>query len=334
MPNYYDLLGIPPNAPLSDVQAAYEMQRRHAEWRSPGDPALLAQYDAAWRVLSDPASRHAYDQEIRLRSAAPSSPADQWSAGQQWAGYQQQYAEQQQYPTTGQYPTGQYQTEQYPTEQHPQQGVWETAGAGGRPPGRSECRLCGSAPAAPGRFRAHQGIILMMRFRHLDGPFCRDCGLAVFRDMTAKTLLQGWWGLLSFFITIGTVAKNAFLRGRFASLGAPRRDPTVQAPYERPLDSGKPLLRRPAAFGLLIPLVLLGIVAFAIRADQPAAQVGKCVQISGKNAKLVSCSERHNGKVVAVADNLEQCPEEATGAVKREEDNGKVLCVVTSRQQR
>ena len=47
MPNYYELLGIPPNAPVSDIEAAYRMYRRHAEWRGDADPALLAQYDAA-----------------------------------------------------------------------------------------------------------------------------------------------------------------------------------------------------------------------------------------------------------------------------------------------
>jgi hypothetical protein len=282
MPNHYDLLGVPPDAPLSVVQEAYEMQRRHAEWRGPADAALLAQYDLAWRVLSDPVSRRAYDQEIALGRPAPS-------------------------------------------------GAWETTASAGRPPGRSECRLCGSAPAAPGRLRSHQGIILLMRFRHLDGPFCRDCGLAVFRDMTARTLMQGWWGIASFFITIGTVVKNAFLGRRFASLGAPRRDPAVLASYDRPLDPGKPLLRRAAALGLLVPLVVLGIVVVSIRGDQPDAQVGKCVKISGSDAKLVSCSEQHDGQVISIANSLEQCPQEAAGAVKREQDDGKVLCVVTGR---
>jgi hypothetical protein len=170
-----------------------------------------------------------------------------------------------------------------------------------------------------------------MRFQHLDGPFCRDCGLAVFRDMTARTLLQGWWGIASFFITIGTVAKNAFLSRRFSSLGAPRRDPAVRAPYDRPLDPGKRLLLRPAALGLVIPLVVLAFVVVGIRGDQVDAQVGKCVKISGDDASLVSCSERHDGQVISVADTLEQCPSEAVGAVSRKQDDGKVLCVVTGR---
>jgi hypothetical protein len=310
MPTYYDLLGVPPDAPLSEIQAGYEMQRRHAEWSGSPDPVLLAQYDAAWQVLSDPARRRAYDQSIGLGGPGPVAPGGGWpAADEQWAGYQPR---------------------QYP-EQPRQPGAWDASAPTGRPPGRSECRLCGSAPAAPGRFRAHQGMIVLMRFRHIDGPFCRDCGLAVFRDMTASTLLQGWWGLLSFFVTIWTVAKNAILQRRFASLGAPRRDPAVQAPSPRPLDPGKPLLQRPAALGLLVPLVVLGLAVVVVRSDRPEAQVGKCVQVTGDSAKVVSCSERHDGKIVAVADTVDQCPQEAAGAVRRGKDDNKVLCVVTGR---
>jgi hypothetical protein len=308
MPSYYDLLGVPPDAPLSDIQAAYEMQRRHADWRGPADPTLLAQYHTAWRVLSDPVSRREYDQRLGLGSTAQAGFQSQWAPGQQWSGSGSGSG-------SGSQP----------------QSAWGAGTAAPRSPGPGECCLCGSAPAAPGRLRAHQGLILLMRFRHFDGPFCRDCGLAVFRDMTARTLLQGWWGLLSFFITIGIVVKNAVLRGRFASLGAPRRDLAVQAPNGRPLDPGKPLLQRPAALGLLIPLLLLGLAVFAIRSDRPEAQVGKCVRISGENAELVSCSERHDGQVISVADTLEQCPEEASGALRRDSDSDKVLCVVTGR---
>ncbi len=174
-------------------------------------------------------------------------------------------------------------------------------------------------------------MIVLMRFRHLDGPFCRDCGVAVFRDMTARTLLQGWWGFASFFITIGIVAKNAILRGRFASLGAPRRDPAVQAPNARPFDPGKPLLRRAAALGLLVPLVVLGVAVASVNADQPEAQVGKCVRISSDKAELVDCSEEHDGKVVSVADSLDRCPKEADGALRRDQDSSKVLCVARGR---
>lgn len=129
----------------------------------------------------------------------------------------------------------------------------------------------------------------------------------------------------------GDRGENAILRGRFASLGAPHRDPAVQAPSARPLDPGKPLLRRAGALGLLVPLVVLGVAVLSIRADQPEAQVGKWVRISGDNAKLVSCSEEHDGRVVSVADSLDRCPPEADGAIQRDQDTSKMLRVVTGR---
>ena len=105
----------------------------------------------------------------------------------------------------------------------------------------------------------------------------------------------------------------------------------MRASYDRPLDPGKPLLLRPAALGLVVPLVVLGFVVVGIRGDRIDAQVGKGVKISGSDASLVSCSARHDGKVIAVADTLEQCPPEAAGAVSRKQDHGKVLCVATGR---
>ena len=51
-------------------------------------------------------------------------------------------------------------------------------------------------------------MILIMSFLHTKGPFCRDCGLAVFRDMTAKTLIGGWWGYISFIATPITVSST------------------------------------------------------------------------------------------------------------------------------
>jgi hypothetical protein len=127
------------------------------------------------------------------------------------------------------------------------------------------CRICGCAPAAKVTFRGHRGLILLMQFLSMSGPFCRDCGLATFRRMTSSTMLQGWWGLASFFITPITILINLVLRYRVANLGPPQRVPGVVgalSPY--PLDPGKPVLARPqaiAAFVVLLVLVVLVILS-------------------------------------------------------------------------
>lgn len=114
-------------------------------------------------------------------------------------------------------------------------------------------------PAAKVKFRGHQGMIVMMRFLSLDGPFCRDCGLSTFRRMTARTLAQGWYGYASFVITPITVLMNVVRRDKVASLAPPQAPPFGGS--QQPMDPGPPLLARPMAIiGLLIPVALVVIL--------------------------------------------------------------------------
>jgi hypothetical protein len=130
----------------------------------------------------------------------------------------------------------------------------------------TQCRFCGCVPAVDTTFRGHRGMILIMSFLHTKGPFCRDCGLAVFRDMTAKTLIGGWWGYVSFAATPITVLINLTRHGKVASL-APPMPPPDGSPHRHPADPGPPLMSRPIAIiGALVPVllvVLLLIVAVA-----------------------------------------------------------------------
>lgn len=143
----------------------------------------------------------------------------------------------------------------------PQPGAqWDPAAA------ELQCRLCASVPAAKAKFRGHQGMLIIMRFLSLDGPFCRDCGLATYRTMTSRTLVQGWWGYASFIITPITVLWNLVPRGKVAALPAPR--PAAHGQSRRPLDPGEPLLLRPMAIiGLAIPFALVILIAFLIVAN-------------------------------------------------------------------
>jgi hypothetical protein len=145
---------------------------------------------------------------------------------------------------------------------YPQPGV-EPGAAGWGAQAAEQCRFCGCVPAAQVTFRGHRGMIVIMQFLHLKGPFCRDCGLATFRDMTAKTLLQGWYGYVSFLVTPLTVLINLVRRGKVAGLPAPTPPPSGQ--HGRPMDPGAPLLARPMALaGLAIPFVgLILLIVFS-----------------------------------------------------------------------
>src|SRR5690349_5367533 len=128
---------------------------------------------------------------------APQYPPPQYPQQQyppQPQGYPQQpgYPPQQQYPPQPQQqyypqPQQQYQPVQpgYPVQgyQVPQNQPVNAVAA------TQQCRFCGCVPAANVTFRGHQGMIVIMRFLRLEGPFCRDCGLSTFRRMTSRTLV-------------------------------------------------------------------------------------------------------------------------------------------------
>ncbi len=136
--------------------------------------------------------------------------------------------------------------------------------AAGQPwPGaETACRVCGCVPAAEVTFRQHRGMIFVMQFLSSKGPFCRDCGLWAFRDLTAQTLIQGWWGYASAIITPITVLLNVIRRRKVASLAQPR-PPLDGRPYRQPVDPGPALFARPTAvIGAL--LALAGVVAVVV----------------------------------------------------------------------
>jgi hypothetical protein len=130
-----------------------------------------------------------------------------------------------------------------------------------------QCRFCGCVPAVETTFRGHQGMLVLMRFLSMEGPFCRDCGLATFRHMTSRTLVQGWWGYASFVITPIVVLINLARHGKVASLPAPRPMPGGQS--RRPMDPGSALLARPMTIiGLAIPFLLFLVLVLVILASR------------------------------------------------------------------
>ncbi|MFE1763170.1 hypothetical protein ACFW81_02985 [Streptomyces angustmyceticus] len=134
--------------------------------------------------------------------------------------------------------------------------------------------------------RGHQGLLFLMRFLSRGGMFCRSCGLATYREMSAKTLWQGWWSPLSVAITPLTLLLNLGPRGRFRKLAAP------VGGFRPSLDPGKSLLRRPEALLFLVPMTLVAVaipalVVFGAIVDgtgigkAPTLAVGDCVRDDG-----------------------------------------------------
>ena len=125
------------------------------------------------------------------------------------------------------------------------------------------CRFCSNVPTAQTKFRGHRGMIIMMQNRHVEGPICRDCGMATFREMTSKTLIQGWYSYASFIITPIIVIWNLVNRRKVANLAPPQPSPYGGA--RQPMDPGKRLLERPISIiGLFVPFILVAALILII----------------------------------------------------------------------
>jgi hypothetical protein len=113
------------------------------------------------------------------------------------------------------------------------------------------CRHCESVPAANATVHAHRGLLLAFQMHSRKGPFCRDCGIASVRDMSARSLTVGWWSPSSLLINPVILLMNfrAYLRLRKLA------EPADGA--RRPMEAGKPLLERWELMGVLVPILLV-----------------------------------------------------------------------------
>jgi hypothetical protein len=284
-------------------------------------------------------------QELSVTTSPPQPPQNPYSG--QPAGYgpppQQfpQYTQQPQQPYGGQpgppYPgqqQGQYpgqpsqQFQQGPQAQSfPQQGF--------APQGQMVCRFCGGYPAVDATVRGHQGLVILMRFLKLQGPFCRTCGTASVRDMTAKSLWQGWWGIGSAIVNPITMLMNIGPMQQFKNLPEPTPGPG------RPMNPGKPLFQRPAILGLLLPVALIGLIVFAnLNSTEAKAKVGACVVNEGSSTnpdvKVVDCaSTEAEYKIVDKIDDTtddSQCSDTAEASYVYQNRSTKyVLCLTPVR---
>ncbi|MFD7918491.1 hypothetical protein ACFV3R_04615 [Streptomyces sp. NPDC059740] len=113
------------------------------------------------------------------------------------------------------------------------------------------CRICGAPETSSWTVRGHQGLLVVMRFVHIKGPLCRTCGRAAVRSYTTMTLSLGWWSPFSLFLfTPLTLLNNLVAYLKFGGLPA-----ATPVPGRQQLDAGKPVLRRPAAYVVLVPLL-------------------------------------------------------------------------------
>lgn len=200
------------------------------------------------------------------------------------------------------------------------------------------CGRCGAYPAVAATLREHHGVVIGRETTTDPGPFCRSCGLSEFRDMTAATLVRGWWGVLSVFITPFVLAGNVLAWLRIRKLAEP-----VPGSPRSPLRVGKPVHRRPAIAMAAVPLVVIGLVLYFAAGDGDTdmrkTKAGDCVVNTGTDdeptMRQVDCAKDKPGAYVVltridgtISDT--GCPAETTASFAfdpRGEDDDYVVCL-------
>lgn len=176
----------------------------------------------------------------------------------------------------------------------------------------AKCQVCGGSPAIPIRFLSHQGMIVLYRQIRYGGTFCRDCGLSVFRTVMNRTLLVGWWGLISFFLNIYAIIVNLVGWARLRGLAEP-----VRMSGKTPLNVGRPVFLRPGSWVTVAAVaVILGVAATqSVRNDIKTFSaadrrlIGTCVEnMGGTGVQGADCAGPHSAKIVSLSHDRDGCP--------------------------
>ncbi|HTG46181.1 MAG TPA: hypothetical protein VK646_00820 [Actinomycetota bacterium] len=83
------------------------------------------------------------------------------------------------------------------------------------------CEVCEARPATRFVVRRHVGRLLVERAYRVDAVLCRVHATELARQFLRMTLVQGWWGLLSFFLNVGAVIADVAVLVRAQGLSEP-----------------------------------------------------------------------------------------------------------------
>jgi hypothetical protein len=157
----------------------------------------------------------------------------------------------------------------------------------------SRCQSCGAlGPTGPVEYHQNIGLIVMRLHRSLKGSVCPKCSSKHFWQMTLATLVGGWWGIISFFVTPFILLTNVIQFLAYKP-GAAVRTAGVAAGGTGPASPSRGL----AIASLLIGVVglftvglfgvgavlglILGIVAYARASRSPDAYAGRGIAVVG-----------------------------------------------------
>jgi hypothetical protein len=170
-----------------------------------------------------------------------------------------------------------------------------------RRPRPDECAICACSPATRTRLSQVTGMLVGWRRSPIDMTLCRSCGLSLFRDVQARTLARGWWGVLAVIATTYYAIRNLCARAALLRLPPPHQGPPdVVRPRGTPLPMTVPVARRPLvllASSVVVAVIVSGIVVAGRSATGPGCGLPRAVVQAdlsrAQQYETVAATEQH-----------------------------------------
>lgn len=100
-----------------------------------------------------------------------------------------------------------------------------TASSGASSSSGSRCQACGQiGPTRKIKFHENIGMMIRRKFKTIDAILCKNCINHFFWTLTGRTMLLGWWGTISFFVSIYILLNNLFRYIFTLGMGKPKRN--------------------------------------------------------------------------------------------------------------
>jgi len=126
------------------------------------------------------------------------------------------------------------------------------------------CQHCSRSPAREFTLRRHVGLLLVLQNVRVEQTLCRECARRELRRHTARTLIEGWWGVLSLVIFNPlTIALNVWNMTRTGFMKSPQLSTAFFGVADDPTrdDGGDHMsMLIPIAIGLLCLIGITGVV--------------------------------------------------------------------------
>jgi hypothetical protein len=122
------------------------------------------------------------------------------------------------------------------------------------------CQQCGRSPARAFTIRRHVGLLVLMRSVQVKQLLCRQCAHRELKRYTGRTLLQGWWGVLSLLIfNPVTILLNLWGMVRARMMRSPQLSTSLFGEADTHVENERTRMLLPVGVGLLCLFAVAGV---------------------------------------------------------------------------